>query len=83
MEEGGDRAIYGSTHHHLLPPTQVSDRTYKSMCDHIMGGKRIIPGSFFSEMALEAGGGLPLTITNVEYRSMLRVSVRPLVAVLT
>lgn len=53
--------------------TEVSDRTYPKMCDHVMGGKTIIPGTFFVEMALEAAGGLPITITNVEYKAMLRV----------
>lgn len=38
-----------------------------------MGGKTLIPGSFFLEMALEAAGGLPITITNIEYKSMLRI----------
>lgn len=27
------------------------------------------PGSFFLEMALEAAGGLPVTLTNVEYKA--------------
>jgi hypothetical protein len=43
------------------------------MCDHVMGGQTIIPGSFFLEMALEAAGGLPVTITNIEYKGMLRI----------
>lgn len=75
------------------------------MCDHVMGGKTIIPGSsvddacffgrmmiwphinvdvnllpshlypgaFFVEMALEAAGGLPVTLTNLEFKQMLRI----------
>lgn len=48
---------------------QVSDRTYAVMCEHVMGGKHILPGSFFLEFALEAAGGLPVTLTNVEYKA--------------
>jgi len=38
-----------------------------------MGGQTIIPGSFFLEMAIEASGSLPVTITNIEYKAMLKI----------
>lgn len=53
--------------------SEVSDKTYKKMCDHKMGGQAILPGMFFVEMALEAAGGFPCTLTNVEFKSMLKI----------
>lgn len=40
----------------VLLAGQVSDRTFKGMMDHRMGGACILPGTFFVEMALEAHG---------------------------
>jgi acyl transferase domain-containing protein/NADPH:quinone reductase-like Zn-dependent oxidoreductase/thioester reductase-like protein/acyl carrier protein len=53
--------------------SEVSDRTYKQMCDHKMGGQAIFPGMFFVEMVLEAVKGAPITLTNVEFKSMLKI----------
>lgn len=52
---------------------EVSDRTYKKMTDHKMGGAAIFPGMFFVEMVLEALKGTPVTLTNVEFKSMLKI----------
>jgi len=54
---------------------EVSDRTNKSMLDHRMGGKTILPGMFFVEMALEASHTTPVTLANVEFKSMCRIPV--------
>lgn len=40
-----------------------------------MGGKTILPGMFFVEMALEASHAFPCTLANVEFKSMLRIPV--------
>ena len=48
---------------------QVSDRTFKSMTDHVMGGKKILPGTFFVEMAVEALG-LPCALVDVNFKTM-------------
>jgi acyl transferase domain-containing protein/NADPH:quinone reductase-like Zn-dependent oxidoreductase/thioester reductase-like protein/acyl carrier protein len=53
--------------------SEVSDRTYKQMCDHKMGGQAIFPGMFFVEMVLEAVKGTPITLTDVEFKSMLKI----------
>ena len=53
--------------------TEGSDRTYKHMCDHKMGGSAIFPGMFWVEMVLEAVKGAPITLTNVEFKSMLKI----------
>ena len=53
--------------------TEASDRTYKHMTDHKMGGSAIFPGMFFVEMVLEAVKGAPVTLTNVEFKSMLKI----------
>lgn len=53
----------------------MSDRTFKGMLDHKMGGKTIVPGMFFVEMALEASHTFPVTLANVEFKSMLRIPV--------
>ena len=53
--------------------TEASDRTYHDMTDHKMGGSAIFPGMFFVEMVLEAVKGAPVTLTNVEFKSMLKI----------
>lgn len=40
-----------------------------------MGGKTIVPGMFFVEQALEASHTFPVTLANVEFKSMLRIPV--------
>ena len=52
---------------------EASDRTYKPMTDHKMGGQAIFPGMFWVEMVLEAAKGFPVTLTNVEFKSMLKI----------
>ena len=54
---------------------EVSDRTFKSMLDHRMGGKTILPGMFFVEMALEASHAYPVTLANVDFKAMCRIPV--------
>lgn len=43
------------------------------MCDHKMGGNAIFPGMFWVEMVLQAVKGYPVTLTNVEFKSMLKI----------
>lgn len=54
---------------------EVSDRTFKGMLGHRMGGKTILPGMFFVEMALEASRTYPVTLANVEFKAMCRIPV--------
>jgi hypothetical protein len=70
-----DRPIHPFIPRPTTPHTQVSDRTFKGMLDHKMGGKTILPGMFFVEMALEASNAFPVTLANVEFKSMLRIPV--------
>jgi acyl transferase domain-containing protein len=57
---------------------EVSDRTCPHLLEHKIDGKGVVPGAFFLEMVVEAAGGLPLTLADVEFKSMLSVPmVRP------
>jgi hypothetical protein len=38
-----------------------------------MGGEAVVPGSLFSEMALEAHGSLPVTLVNMEFKAKLAI----------
>ena len=42
------------------------------MTDHVMGGKKILPGTFFVEMAVEALG-LPCALVDVNFKSMCMI----------
>jgi len=54
--------------HHV----ELSEKTFKQMTDHKMGGQEIAPGTFYVEMVLEATG-LPCTLTNVDFKSMCKI----------
>lgn len=56
--------------HGLTQPTHP--RTYQTKQ---MGGNAIFPGMFWVEMVLQAVKGYPVTLTNVEFKSMLKIPV--------
>jgi len=52
---------------------ELSDRTFAGLLGHAVGGKVIAPGMFFCEMMVEACGGCPTTIVDLEFKNMLAV----------
>ena len=57
----------------LMSELELSDRTCANMLGHAVGGKSIAPGMFFCEMMIEASGGCPATLVDVEFKNMLVV----------
>lgn len=52
---------------------EVSDRTFGQMLGHAIGGKSIVPGAFWTELAIEAFGGCRISLVDVEFKNMLAV----------